>query len=66
MLYLHVFDWPKDEVLRVPGLKSKISDVYLLSNPKQKFAWKFEDGDALIHTPTVIFDPINTVVAVNE
>lgn len=64
LLYLHVFNWPKDEVLRVPGLKSKISDVYLLSNPKQKFAWKFEDGDALIHTPTVIFDPINTVVVV--
>lgn len=63
-LYLHVFNWPKDEVLRVPGLKSRISDVYLLSNQKQKFAWKFEDGDALIHTPTVIFDPINTVIVV--
>jgi alpha-L-fucosidase len=64
ILYLHVFNWPKDEVLRVPGLKSKISDVYLLSNPKQKFAWKFEDGDALINTPSVIFDPINTVIVV--
>ena len=63
-LYLHVFNWPKDEVLRVPGLKSRISDVYLLSNPKQKFAWKLEDGDALIHTPAVIFDPINTVIVV--
>lgn len=64
LLYLHVFNWPKDEILRVPGLKSKISDVYLLSNPQQKFAWKFEDGDALIHAPSVIFDPINTVVVV--
>jgi alpha-L-fucosidase len=64
LLYLHIFNWPKDEVLRVPGLKAKINDVYLLSNPKQKFAWKFEDGDALIHTPTVIFDPINTVIVV--
>jgi alpha-L-fucosidase len=65
LLYLHVFNWPKDEVLLIPGLKSKISDVYLLSNPKQKFAWKFEKGDALIHAPSVIFDPINTVVVVN-
>lgn len=64
LLYLHVFNWPKDEILRVPGLKTKISDVYLLANPKQKFAWKFEDGDALIHAPSVIFDPINTVVVV--
>lgn len=64
LLYLHVFNWPKDEILRIPGLKTRISDVYLLANPKQKFAWKFEDGDALIHAPSVIFDPINTVVVV--
>jgi len=64
LLYLHVFNWPKDGVLRVPGLKAKIKDVYLLANPKQKFAWKFENGDAIIHAPSVIFDPINTVVVV--
>jgi alpha-L-fucosidase len=63
-LYLHVFNWPKDGVLRVPGLKARIKDVYLLTNPKQKFAYKFEDGDLLIHAPSVIFDPINTVVVV--
>ena len=64
LLYLHVFDWPKDEVLRVPGLKAQINDIYLLSKPIQKFAWKFKDGDVLIHAPSVIFDPINTVVVV--
>lgn len=63
-LYLHVFDWPRDQILRVPGLKTKIKDVYLLTNPKQKFSYKFEDGDLLIHAPSVIFDPINTVVVV--
>ncbi len=64
LLYLHVFNWPKDEILRVPGLKSKISDVYLLSNPKQKFAWKYENDDVLINAPSVIFDAYNTVVVV--
>jgi len=63
-LYLHVFDWPGDQVLRIPGLDAKIQDVYLLTNPKQKFAWKFEKGDALIHAPSVIFDAINTVIVV--
>jgi len=63
-LYLHVFDWPKDELLRVPGMDAKIRDIYLLKNPKQKFAWKFEDNDLLIHAPKVIFDPINTVIVV--
>jgi alpha-L-fucosidase len=64
LLYLHVFNWPKDRQLRVSGLKGVIKDVYLLSRPEQKFAWKFEDGDALINTPSVTFDPINTVVVV--
>ncbi len=64
LLYLHVFNWPKDQVLRVPGLKGVIKDIYLLSRPQQKFAWKFEEGDALIHAPSVTFDPINTVIVV--
>ena len=64
LLYLHVFDWPKDGVLRVPGLDARIKDVYLLTNKKQKFSYKFEKEDLLIHAPTVIFDPINTVVVV--
>lgn len=64
LLYLHVFDWPKDGILKVPGLKSRITDVYLLSNPRQKFAWKYEGDDVLIHAPNVIFDPVNTVVVV--
>ena len=63
-LYLHVFDWPKDGTLKVPGLKTRISDIYLLSNTKQKFAWKFKEGHLLIHAPSVIFDPVNTVVVV--
>ena len=61
-LYLHVFDWPKNGELRIPGLKTRFSDVYLLSNPKQKFNWMFNDGNALIYAPAVIFDPINTVI----
>jgi alpha-L-fucosidase len=64
ILYLHVFDWPKYELLRVPGLKANVRDIYLLTNPKQKFAWKFEEGDLVIHTPKVIFDPVNTVIVV--
>ncbi len=63
-LYLHVFDWPRNGELRIPGLKTSFSDVYLLSNPKQKFNWMFKDGDALIYAPAVIFDPVNTVIVV--
>lgn len=62
-LYLHVFDWPKNGLLTVPGFKANVKDIYLLSNPNQHFAWKFDGGGNLdIHAPSVIFDEVNTVV----
>jgi alpha-L-fucosidase len=35
-LYLHVFDWPTDGKLMVPGLGSKVIRAYLLSDPGQE------------------------------
>jgi alpha-L-fucosidase len=32
ILYLHVFDWPTDGTLVVPGLKNKVKQAYLLAN----------------------------------
>lgn len=64
-LYLHVFDWPKSHILKVPGLKSRVHDIYLLNLAKQKFAWKYEGDDLIINTPNVTFDPINTVIVVD-
>ncbi len=63
-LYLHVFNWPKNGLLNVPGLNARVSDIYLLSNQQQHFPWKFEGEDLQIHAPAVIFDEINTVVVV--
>ena len=34
-LYLHVFDWPPDGKLAVPGLRSQVRRAYLLADPKQ-------------------------------
>ena len=33
-LYLHVFDWPKDGKLVVPGLSNQIAAAFLLANPQ--------------------------------
>ena len=35
-LYLHVFDWPKDGELLVPGLKNRAKSAALLSDTKRK------------------------------
>ena len=63
-LYLHVFNWPDDGVLRVPGLKTKVKDVSLLSGTKEKLSSRFEKNDLLIELPEVMPDAINTVVVV--
>ena len=34
ILYLHVFEWPEDGTLVVPGLKNKVKQAYLLANRK--------------------------------
>lgn len=34
-LYLHVFDWPENGELLVPGLQNKIKHAYHLSDPKK-------------------------------
>lgn len=64
LMYLHVFDWPKNGQFTVPGLRGSVEDVYLLANPKQHFAWRFENGNLDINAPSVIFDEANTVVVV--
>jgi alpha-L-fucosidase len=37
-LYLHVFDWPSDFKLLVPGLKNKVEKAYLLAGKRQALA----------------------------
>ncbi|MBA7588917.1 hypothetical protein ES708_30988 [subsurface metagenome] len=64
ILYMHVFNWPEDQVLRVPGIKTRVRNVYLLNNKKQKLSSEFEKGDLLIDVSNTIPDPINTVIVV--
>jgi alpha-L-fucosidase len=35
-LYLHVFEWPQDGKLLVPGLKNSVRRAYLLADPARK------------------------------
>ena len=64
ILYLHVFHWPSDRILRVPGLKTKVEKVYPLSNKGLNLSSEFQDGDLLINTEGVEVDPVNTVLVV--
>jgi alpha-L-fucosidase len=61
LLYFHVFEKPEDGVLIVPGLKATVKSVYPLASVKGKLHHEFKDGDLLIETEDVDYDPVNTV-----
>jgi alpha-L-fucosidase len=35
-IYLHVFNWPKDGKIVLPGMESKVAKAYLLADPEKK------------------------------
>ncbi len=64
-LYLHVYNWPAEGKLYVGGLKSAVSKVYLLADPKKVFtSTRVNATDVLIQLPKKAIDTINTVLVV--
>jgi alpha-L-fucosidase len=65
-LYLHVFDWPKDGVLVVPGLKNGVIKARLLADAKQTpLPVSVVDAGVAIKVPTEAPDKIASVVVVD-
>ncbi len=60
-LYLHVWDWPEDGRLKVPGLKSEVKTAWLLANNTTLNTEK-DEQDLWIDLTMTNPDPINTVV----
>ena len=63
-LYLHVFQWPEDNILSVPGLNADVNNISLLSDRARKLVSHREGNDLLIELPGQMPDPINTVIVV--
>jgi len=62
-LYLHVFQWPSDGRLLVPGLKNKVTAAYLLADPnKQALASQASESGVCVQLPAAAPDPICSVV----
>ena len=65
MLYLHVFDWPKDGALLVPGLKSEPVEAHLLADADKKpLKWTRSDTGVTIELPGSAPSPVSSAVAV--
>jgi alpha-L-fucosidase len=63
LLYLHVFDWPADGKLLVPGLMSKPQKAYLLADKNRKpLAVASSDKGLTISVPATAPDAISSTV----
>lgn len=63
-LYLHVFAWPTDGQLRVPGLKNLVHSAYLLADPKKTpLNWRRDGADVIVTVPRLAPDERASVVA---
>ncbi len=62
-LYLHVFDWPQNRQLVVPGILNNARKAYLLADSRRRSLKVNRHDDALvIGLPPAPPDPINSVV----
>ncbi|WP_316831746.1 alpha-L-fucosidase [Pedobacter aquatilis] len=63
LLYLHVFNWPKDNKLILSGLKSKFSKAYFLTAPSKTIKTKRIDSAGVqLDLPKAPLDTLNTVI----
>ncbi len=63
ILYLHVFDWPSEGTLVVPGLVSQAQKIYPLREPETELRCDYRPGTAVISLPDKPLDPYVTVIA---
>lgn len=63
-LFVHVFNWPRGEVLSIPALTNSISIIYLMDDPGKSLDYTIEDGKIQFSLPENAPDEINSVVVV--
>ena len=61
-LYLHVFDWPRDGVLRIAGLRNATRSAHLLSAPGQALETGKTAAGLQVRLPAAAPDPVDAVV----
>lgn len=61
-LYLHIFDWPSDGKLLVPGLLTEVDAAYLMAEPRTNLRTTLNADSTAISLPERAPDPNVTVV----
>ncbi len=63
-LYIHVFDWPQDGSLRLPGLTTPITGASLLAAPGRSVEWASDPDGATLRVGQMPADPHASVIEV--
>jgi len=63
--YLHIFNWPADGKLTVPGIGGKILALKMLGSPDVKIGAETVGKDLVLTLPKKAPDPIATVVGID-
>ncbi|MEN6645488.1 MAG: alpha-L-fucosidase [Armatimonadia bacterium] len=63
-LYVHVFEWPGDQIARLPNLSNQIKKAYLLEKGKPKLEVERDGADWLIKLPKKPTDKVASVLVV--
>jgi alpha-L-fucosidase len=63
-VYLHVFNWPADQILKTPALGKSVKRAYLLAQPKVDVKFTESSDGLSLQLPGQPPDPIATVIVV--
>jgi alpha-L-fucosidase len=62
-IFLHVFEWPSNGILKVPlPLPNKIGKAYLLAEPGRKLSYHRDHKDTVLKLPVTAPDSIASVI----
>jgi alpha-L-fucosidase len=64
-VFVHMFEWPMDGLIKIHGLSQQITNTYLLHNPLLSLSFNQNDQDLTIHAPVVAPNAINSVIVLN-
>ena len=63
-LYIHIFNWPKDRTLLLPGLKNRVTSAHILTDPAQAVQADPVVNGVMLKLPPITPDPCATVLVV--
>jgi alpha-L-fucosidase len=63
LVYLHVFDWPSNSQLEVPGLQGRVAQITVLGD-KRKLRFRQNDDKLIIYVPASAPDSSDSVLQI--